>query len=194
MNKKTTNILIVGVGGQGVLLASELLCDVAFRSGLDVKKSEVHGMAQRGGVVSSHVRFGEKIHSPLIRTGEVDLLLSFEQAEAKRWIHYMKPDGWVVVDTKKLAPPIAFLKGMDYPADPITEVKKRHKHVLPVSATEMAEALGNARAANILLLGVLSKFVELKPEQWENAIRERVPKGTESVNLKAFHAGRSLKS
>lgn len=189
-----TNILIVGVGGQGVLLASELLCDAAFLSGLDVKKSEVHGMAQRGGVVSSHVRFGEKVYSPLIPCGEADHLLSFEQAEAKRWIHYVKPEGWVVVNTRKLTPPVAFLKGMDYPADPIGDVKKRHEQVLPVAASETAESLGNARVANILLLGVLSQFIGLKPEQWEAAIRQRVPRGTETINLKAFHAGRSMRS
>jgi len=186
------NILIVGVGGQGVLLASELLCDVAFISGLDVKKSEVHGMAQRGGVVSSHVRFGNKIYSPLIKSGETDLILSFEQAEAKRWIHYVKQDGWVVVNTRKLVPPVAFLKGMDYPADPVGDVQKRHANVIAVPATEMARTLGNIRTANILLLGVISRFLELEQDQWEKAIRERVPKGTESVNLKAFHAGRSM--
>ncbi|MBN2104786.1 indolepyruvate oxidoreductase subunit beta [bacterium] len=187
-----TNVLIVGVGGQGVLLASELLCDVAFLSGLDVKKSEVHGMAQRGGVVSSHVRFGKKVYSPLIAAGEADLMLSFEQAEAKRWIHYVKTDGWAVINIRKLVPPVAFLKEMNYPENPVEDVRKRHEHVLAVSATEMAQALGNVRTANILLLGVVSRFVELKKENWEQAIRERVPKGTESVNLKAFHTGRSL--
>ncbi|MFC1568860.1 indolepyruvate oxidoreductase subunit beta [bacterium] len=191
---KTTNILIVGVGGQGVLLASELLCDAAFLEGLDVKKSEVHGMAQRGGVVSSHVRFGEKVFSPLIPTGDADLLLSFEKAEAKRWIHFVKSDGQVIVNTRKLVPPVAFLKDFEYPADPVQDVRKRHEHVLSVSATDIAENLGNIRVANIILLGVLSKFVSLNEGHWETAIQERVPKGTESLNLNAFHTGRSVES
>ena len=113
------NILIVGVGGQGVLLASELLSTVALESGYDTKKSEVHGMAQRGGAVTSHVRLGEKIFSPLIPEGSADVILAFEQAEAQRWVHFLKDGGTVVVNNFKLIPPIASMKGFQYPDDPI---------------------------------------------------------------------------
>jgi indolepyruvate ferredoxin oxidoreductase beta subunit len=192
--KQPDNILIVGVGGQGILLASELLCEVAFLSGRDVKKSEVHGMAQRGGVVSSHVRIGDKIYSPLIPTGQADVLLSFEQAESKRWIHFVRSGGQVIVNTRKLIPPVAFMRSMRYPEDPIGELRSRQQNIIPVSATEMAESLGNIRVANIILLGVLSRFLQLPLESWEQGIRKRVPRGTEAVNLKAFHAGRSIDS
>jgi len=192
MNRSVTNILIVGVGGQGVLLASELMCDVAVLEGLDVKKSEVHGMAQRGGVVSSHVRFGDQVHSPLIPSGEADLMLSFEQAEAKRWIHFIKPEGQVIVNTRKLVPPVAFLKSFEYPTDPVGDVRARHDHVLAVSATNMALSLGNLRVANIILLGVVSKFLSFRESHWKKAIKARVPRGTEEINLKAFQAGQSV--
>ena len=188
------NILIVGVGGQGILLASELLCEVAFLSGRDVKKSEVHGMAQRGGVVSSHVRIGDRVYSPLIPAGQADILLSFEQAESKRWIHFVKPGGQVIVNTRKLIPPVAFMRSMQYPEDPIGDIRSHHVQVIAVSATEMAESLGNIRVANIILLGVLSRFIRLPVGRWEQGIRNRVPPGTETINLKAFHTGRSFNS
>ena len=191
---QTDNILIVGVGGQGILLASELLCEVAFLSGRDVKKSEVHGMAQRGGVVSSHVRIGEKVYSPLIPAGRANILLSFELAESKRWIHYVKPGGQVIVNTRKLIPPVAFMSSMRYPEDPIRDLRAYQVQVIPVSATGMAKSLGNIRVANIILLGVLSRFIRLPVRRWEQGIRKRVPRGTETINLKAFHTGRSFNS
>ena len=188
----TKNVLIVGVGGQGVLLATELLSSAAVASGLDAKKSEVHGMAQRGGVVSSHVRFGEKVYSPLIRKGDADVLLAFEQAEAQRWAHFVKPEGKAVVNKYTLVPPIASLKGFDYPADPIGALDNYNFTVQLVDAVGVSKELGNPRLVNTILLAVLSNSLDIEEKIWEQVIRERVPKGTEELNIKAFHKGRSL--
>ena len=186
----TKNVLIVGVGGQGILLASELLSEVAFTAGLDVKKSEVHGMAQRGGVVSSHVRIGSKVYSPLIREGQADIILSFEVAEALRWIHFLKTNGTAIINNRKLVPPVALMKGMAYPNDPIKDVKKHIQNVKVIKAAEIAESLGNPRVANILLLGVLSNSLKITKDIGMKCIRMRVPKGTQDVNIQAFERGR----
>lgn len=188
--KKTTNVLIVGVGGQGVLLATELLSAVTMKAGFDAKKSEVHGMAQRGGVVSSHVRFGEKVYSPLIPEGTADVILAFEQAEAQRWIHFLKPEGTVAINNYKMVPPIASMKGFDYPEDAIATVKSRAQNVKVIDAVQIAQDLGNARLVNTILLGVLSQSLEIPEETWTSVIRDRVPKGTEELNVNAFLAGR----
>ncbi len=189
---KGKDVLIVGVGGQGVLLASEILSSVALKAGYDAKKSEVHGMAQRGGVVSSHVRFDKKVFSPLIKEGEADIILSFESAEALRWVHFVKPDGVIIVNDYKLIPPIASLKGFDYPADPLKKVKARIKNVKSVDALKIANKLGNSRMVNTILLGTLSTSIDIPVKTWENVIKERVPMGTEKLNLKAFAAGREI--
>jgi len=189
--RQAKNILIVGVGGQGVLLASELLSTVALESGYDTKKSEVHGMAQRGGAVTSHVRLGEKIFSPLISEGSADVILAFEQAEAQRWVHFLKDGGTVVVNNFKLIPPIASMKGFQYPDDPIGALRKRVQHVKVIDAVEIAERLGNPRLVNTVLLGVLSLSLDISTVIWEKIIRKRVPKGTEALNYKAFLEGRA---
>jgi indolepyruvate ferredoxin oxidoreductase beta subunit len=183
------NILLVGVGGQGVMFAGELLSKTAFKSGQDVKKSEVHGMAQRGGVVSSHVRYGEKVYSPLIPQGECDVMLAFEQAEALRWLHFMKSAGTVIVTERKWVPPIALMKGFVYPQNPLSEVQKRMKRVIEINAQQMAESLGNPKVENMLLLGALSTVIDLPLNIWQDVIRARVPKGTEALNLRAFDLG-----
>jgi indolepyruvate ferredoxin oxidoreductase beta subunit len=186
----THNILIVGVGGQGILLASELLSAVAFEAGFDVKKSDVHGMAQRGGVVSSHVRFGEKVYSPMIPEGDADTILAFEEAEAQRWVHFVKPSGTVIVNTRRLVPPIALMKDVAYPSDPVGSVEKRIRRVIPIDATARAREIGNPKIENILLLGVLSTTLSIDVTLWTDTIRKWVPKGTVEINLKAFEAGR----
>ena len=188
------NVLIVGVGGQGVLLASELLSFAALGAGYDVKKSEIHGMSQRGGVVSSHVRIGEKIYSPLIKEGTADAILAFEEAEAQRWIHFLKENGKVILNQYKLVPPIASMKGYSYPEDPIGTVKKRAKNVEVIDGFSIAKRLGNIRLVNTLLLGVLSSSLTIPVDVWEKVIRERVPKGTEDLNLRAFQEGRDYAS
>jgi len=189
----TKNVLIVGVGGQGVLLASEVLSSVCMEAGFDTKKSEVHGMAQRGGVVSSHIRFGEKVYSALIPEGEADVILAFEQAEAMRWIHFLRPDGAIIINKYKLFPPIASMKGFNYPEDSIGAVTKRTSNYDIISAVETARELGNTRMVNTILLGVLSRKLDIPVELWEKVLRERVPKGTEDINIKAFHTGRDQK-
>jgi indolepyruvate ferredoxin oxidoreductase beta subunit len=191
--KDQNDVLIVGVGGQGVLLASEILSAVAMEAGFDAKKSEVHGMAQRGGVVSSHVRMGKKVYSPLIKEGNADVILAFEKAEAMRWTHFLKPDGVIIVNDYQLVPPIATMKGFDYPVDPIGRVKKRVKEIKVIKALHIAESLGNPRLVNTILLGVLSSSLDIPESVWNKVIQERVPKGTEELNLKAFAEGRNHK-
>lgn len=191
--KKMNDVLIVGVGGQGVLLASELLSTVAIEAGYDAKKSEVHGMAQRGGVVSSHVRFGEKVYSPLIREGHADVILAFEHAEAMRWVHFVKPEGTVIINRYTLVPPIAYTKGFQYPEDPVGAVKSRVKKVISVDAVQIAADLKNPRLVNTVLLGVLSQTLDIPEEVWKKVIREQVPKGTEDLNVAAFGKGRQVK-
>lgn len=186
------DVLIVGVGGQGVLLASEILSSAAMEANFDAKKSEVHGMAQRGGVVSSHVRFGKKIYSPLIKEAEADVILSFEMAEAQRWVHFLKSGGTLIVNDYKLVPPIASLKGFDYPEDPISVVKDRVDNVKLVNAEKIAMELGNSKLVNTILLGTLSVSIDIPKSIWEKVIKERVPKGTEELNIKAFSAGRNI--
>jgi len=192
MENNVTNVLIVGVGGQGVLLASEVLSETAMKAGLDVKKSEVHGMSQRGGVVSSHVKFGPKVHSPIIPYGEADILISFEQAEALRAADWIKKDGLVATSMTRLVPPIATSGKIKYPADPIAELKSKVKKVIALDADKIALELGNPRLVNILLLGVVSGTLEFPPELWESVIKVRVKQKFVELNLKAFARGRAL--
>ncbi len=186
------NILIVGIGGQGVVLAGEILSHAAVATGLDVKKSEIHGMSQRGGVVSSHVRYGVKVCSPTIMEGAADILLSFEIAEALRWLTYLKPRGKVVSSRQRIVPPIVSTGAADYPAN--TEAIIREKSVDPsiVDALPMAEELGNPRLVNTLLLGIVSNYLDLPADQWKAVIEMAVPSRFRELNLTAFDRGRGL--
>jgi indolepyruvate ferredoxin oxidoreductase beta subunit len=186
----TMNILIVGVGGQGVLLASQILSEVALQAGYDVKKSEVHGMSQRGGVVSSHIRIGRKVYSPLIPSGRADVILAFERAEALRWIHELRPDGSLIVNDQQLIPPIAVDKKYVYPENALEILSGRLKSLRVVDAAWISEQLGNVRLANTVLLGALSRTLDINTEVWREVISRRVPKGTAEANLLAFEAGR----
>jgi len=189
----TKNILIVGVGGQGVILASEILSEVARVNGLDAKKSEVHGMSQRGGVVSSHVRFGEKVYSPLIPEGEADVVLSFELAEALRWVYYLKGDGSLIVNRLKLIPPITTTGKYSYPEGVEEKLSGTVANTMIIDAISIAKELGNPRLVNTILLGVLSNLIEFEEESWLKVIEERAPKGTGELNKKAFLEGRKIK-
>jgi len=185
-----TKVIIAGVGGQGILLASDILCEVAMRAGFDAKKSEVHGMSQRGGDVVSHVIFGEKVYSPLISYDEADIILSFEQVEALRNIDYLRQDGVIIVNSMKILPvPVA--SGLaDYPKDAIGEVKKFAKNTIVIDAEAIAKELGNTRVMNVVLLGVMAKNVKnIKKEIWTEALKESVPQKTIEVNLSAFERG-----
>lgn len=186
---KVINILIVGVGGQGVILASELLTDAAMSAGFDAKKSEVHGMAQRGGVVSSHVRFGTKVYSPLIPAASSDVVLAFEAAEGLRWAHEVARGGLLVINTQTIIPPIAFTKEYDYPEDVIAEIGETEARVLPIDGIGIAHQVGNPKLVNTVLLGAISRELPISDEIWEKVIRRRVPRGTEELNMTAFREG-----
>lgn len=186
------NVLMAGVGGQGVVLASDILAQVAANAGMDVKKSEVHGMAQRGGAVSCHLRFGNKVWSAFIKRGQADVLLAFEEMEGLRWQVFLKPDGVAIVNRLQIIPPASFSKGQSYPAEPLDEFKKNVKHLHVVEANRLALEMGNPKLANSVLLGVLSLFLPFPAEAWEKEIAGRVPKATVEINLKAFLKGRGL--
>lgn len=190
--EKITNILIVGVGGQGVILASEILSELALAHNLDVKKSEVHGMSQRGGVVSSHVRFGKKVSSPLIKKEEADILLGFEEAEALRAADFLKKEGTVVVNSEKIVPTTAFLGKFSYPDNSIERLKGSGFKVWDLPASRYAAELGNFRLANIILLGVVSKKLPFSDEEWKRVIEKRVPKAYIELNIKAFKLGKNM--
>lgn len=192
MNPKVTNILIVGVGGQGVVLAGEILAAVALESGFDVKKSEVHGMAQRGGVVSSHVRFGDKVYSPIIKKGAVDILVSFEEFETLRWVNYLAPQSKIIMNLQRITPPSVALGTHKYPENTVEWLRQKGYAPLVLDALGEAATLGNPRLVNILLLGVLSDFLELKVETWQRIIAEKVPPKWKDLNLVAFERGRTL--
>jgi indolepyruvate ferredoxin oxidoreductase beta subunit len=195
MDKKNFNILIVGVGGQGVLLASEILSEVAMRVGLDVKKSEVHGMSQRGGVVSSHVKIAEKVYSPTIHQGQVDILLSFERAEALRAVNWLRKDSIAVISQTTLVPAIVTSsRDLSYPDDPIGQVKQHVDSVIAVPADEIAAELGNPRLVNTILLGVVSNYMPFPVEAWTETMKLKVKAKFVEVNLKAFQRGRELQS
>jgi len=192
MKNGTTNILLAGVGGQGVLLASEILTEVAKSSGMDAKKSEVHGMSQRGGVVTSHVRFGEKVFSPLIPEGEVDALLALEIAEGLRWMHEIAEDGRVVVNDQKIIPTIVYSGGgFEYPESPEKRILEKNPDAIIVNAFEIARELGNVRLVNTIMLGTLSQSLEIDEKTWLDVIERMAPKGTGELNRKAFGKGRN---
>ena len=184
------SILFAGVGGQGILRASDILCMVMMEAGMDVKKSEVHGMAQRGGCVTSHVRFGRKVYSPIAKKGDVDVLVSFEKLEALRYLDFLKPQCSIVINDKELYPPSVNLGDAHYPDNIIEIIKKSFKSVTVVNASSIAIKAGDIRAENTALLGVLSHSLKLDISLWEKVIRKTFPEKAIAANLKAFHMGR----
>lgn len=184
----THNLLFAGVGGQGVVLASEVLALVAAAEGLDVKQGEVHGAAQRGGAVVSHIRFGERVHSPLNMRGKADLLAAFEKLEAVRHAHYVKPGGVLIVNDHRVEP--TYLNNtVQYPDDPIGFLKTKQYRVITLNATHVARELGNERVASLYMLGAVSAFLPLKPESWDKVLRERIPPKLLELNRQAFARG-----
>jgi indolepyruvate ferredoxin oxidoreductase, beta subunit len=188
--RDTKNILIVGVGGQGILLASEVVATVAMRAGYDVKQSEVHGMAQRGGSVSSHVRFGRQVFSPTIAHGEADVLLSFEMLESLRWLEFMAPHASAVVNTQQIDPMTVASGKAEYPQTIHETLKARGIHSFFIDGRQIAERAGHIKAVNVALLGVLSTLLEFDRTMWEDAIHGRVPAKSIEINFKAFDLGR----
>jgi indolepyruvate ferredoxin oxidoreductase beta subunit len=191
-NERVTNIFLSGVGGQGTILASNILGEVFLKAGYDVKKSEVHGMAQRGGDVTTHFRFGRKVYSPLIKYGDVDFLISFELLEAARYINWVKPEGKVIINKQEILPPAVSLGQMSYPKDIEKTFRKYFKnHVWIVNGQEIARKLGNIQAANVVLVGAFSNFFpELKEEQWTKVIKELLAEKLHELNIRAFYEGR----
>lgn len=191
MENSTTNILVAGVGGQGVILASDIMSEVFMEAGYDVKKSEVHGMAMRGGIVTSHFRFGKKVYSPLIKQGEVDILFAFEQLEALRWANHLKPDGKIVMNENRINPPAVNLGELEYPKNIPNKIRSKFKDVYLVRGTEIALQMGDARAANVVLLGAISKLFEVNEDLWLTTILNNLPPKVHELNRKAFAVGRS---
>jgi len=191
---KTTSFALVGVGGQGVLLASDILAEVGVQAGLDVKKSEVHGMAQRGGSVLSQIVWGDKVYAPLQGKGDVDYLVSFELLETMRWLEFLKPTGIAIVNEQRLPPLAVSSGGMEYPAEETIEkaLAQATKEHYIVPALAKAQELGTERATNVVLLGALSKHLDVAEKHWLNVIEERVPKKYIELNRTAFEAGRQL--
>ena len=191
MKRDAFDIVICGVGGQGIILASNVLCHTAFLEGYDIKKSEVHGMAQRGGSVITHVRIGDKIYSPLIEQGNSDVVLAFEKLEAMRYIHYLKKNGTAIVNDRKILPMSVLTGAASYPENIKTNLE-RHGEIYYVDAEKVALELGNIRTVNIILLGVLSCFLGFKKKSWKTAISKYVKKRFVDLNLAAFGNGTSL--
>lgn len=191
---KTTNVLIVGVGGQGTLLTSRILADVAVQAGYDVKVSEIHGMAQRGGSVVTQVRYGHKVYSPIIKKGDADILLAFEKVEAARWLDYLKESGKVIVNNERVDPLPVMSGKVRYPDNIVDRIKALVPDTILVNATDIAVQCGNVKAANVVLLGVLTQAIGLPAGDVEEAIRHRVPAKALEVNLQAFREGQKLYS
>lgn len=187
---KVTNVLLVGVGGQGTILATRVLAGVLVEEGFDVKMSEVHGMSQRGGSVVTFVRYGDKVYSPLVERGTADLILAFEKLEALRYLPYLKAEGTLVVNDLALLPAPVLLGKAEYPYNALDILKQKVKDLVVVDAAKLAEEkTGNVRTQNIVLLGALAKRMDIPPGTWEKVVSENVPPKTVEANLKAFWAG-----
>lgn len=186
------SVMIVGVGGQGTLLASRILGAALVSDGYDVKVSEVHGMSQRGGSVVTYVRYGEKVYSPVVTPGEADLILAFEQLEAARWIPYLKKGGKLVVNTQSIDPMPVITGVMTYPDEIIEKLKAMGIDVTAVDALSLAEEAGSVKAVNVVLIGVVASRMDLDENVWLDAIRSVVPEKFVEMNLKAFSLGYHL--
>ena len=186
----TKNIMIVGVGGQGSLLASKLLGHLLLTEGYDVKVSEVHGMSQRGGSVVTYVRFGDKVYSPIIDKGEADFIVSFEKLEAARYVGYLKEDGRIVTNTQEVDPMPVITGAAEYPENLVEKMEALGIKVDAMDCLSLANEAGSSKAVNIVLMGRLSKYFDIPVEKWEKAITACVPEKFVDVNLKAFKLGR----
>lgn len=186
------NIMIVGVGGQGTLLASRILGNIVIDEGYDVKVSEVHGMSQRGGSVVTYVKFGEKVYSPIIDKGEADIILAFEKLEAYRALPYLKKGGKIIVNNQEMNPMPVIIGAMEYPHDIRSKLEKE-VNVEVVEALKLAKEAGNIKTVNVVLIGVLAKSTNIKYEKWIEILKSTVPVKLLDVNLKAFDLGYNLK-
>lgn len=188
MANNTKNIMIVGVGGQGTLLTSRILGGITVDAGYDVKLSEVHGMAQRGGSVVTFVRYGEKVAEPIVEEGQADLLIAFETLEAKRYAHFLKKDGVLVVNEQRIDPITVVTGAAAYPEGIVEELEKEYS-VLKINAMDEALKLGNSKVFNIIVLGMAAKHMDFSKEDWLKVIEKTVPPKTVEINKKAFLLG-----
>ena len=186
---QTKNIMIVGVGGQGSLLASKLLGKLLVNEGYDVKVSEVHGMSQRGGSVVTYVRYGEKVYSPLIEEGEADFIVSFEKIEAARWVSCLKKDGKIIVNTQQIDPMPVIIGAAEYPQDVLDEIKEKGAFVDAIDALSLANEAGSAKAVNIVLMARLAKYFDISYDKWIETIEKTVNPKFIELNKKAFELG-----
>lgn len=192
MSRQITNILLVGVGGQGILLASEILSEAAMLAGFDVKKSEIHGMSQRGGSVVSHVRYGTEVFSPIVPEGEGDILFGFELMETCRSLPLIKPGGIVVANDLQISPPSVLMGQEAYPADLVMRIQDHFPDFILVDGQKIAQGAGNVRAANTVLLGAVSRRLAIAEDFWMKALEKMVPPKALEVNKAAFKIGREL--
>jgi len=190
--EKTTSVLMAGVGGQGIILASDILSEVMLDAGYDVKKSEIHGMAQRGGSVSSHIRFGKKVYSPTIPKGSADFLICFEKLELLRWLDYCNEETRVIVNDLELNPPMVNLGEAEYPRELFEETIKKFKNLKLVPASKTALDMGNIRAANVVMIGIFSNYFDVEESLWLDKILGKLPEKLHDLNRKAFGEGRKL--
>ncbi len=188
---ETTNIMIVGVGGQGTLLASKLLGHMLLKKDLDVKVSEVHGMSQRGGSVVTYVRFGKKVYSPVIEKGEADIIVSFEPLEAARWLPYLKEGGRIITNTCRMEPMPVITGNAEYPENIIEKLMEKGIETDHLDCLSKAEEAGSSKAVNIVLMGRLSRYFEFSEDEWLSSIEACVPPKFLEVNKKAFELGRN---
>ncbi|KFO66427.1 indolepyruvate oxidoreductase subunit beta [Smithella sp. SCADC] len=183
------SILFAGVGGQGILRASDIICEVIMEAGLDVKKSEVHGMAQRGGCVTSHVRYGEKVYSPLAEPGNIQTLVAFEKMESLRYLKFIKKDAVIIVNTEEIYPPAVNMGDAPYPEDVVAFLQKHYGKVISFNAAELAQKAGNIKTANVVLLGAISNLMNIDKSIWESVIKKSFPEKLVKINLIAFQMG-----
>lgn len=188
-DNEVKSILFAGVGGQGILRASDITCEVIMEAGLDAKKSEVHGMAQRGGCVTSHVRYGEKVYSPLAEPGSIQTLVSFEKMESLRYLEFLKKDASVIVNTEEIYPPAVNMGDASYPEDAISFLKSHYGKFICFNAAELALKAGNIKTANVVLLGALSNLMNIDKSIWQNVIKKSFPEKLAKMNLDAFQMG-----
>lgn len=188
-NNSSANIMIVGVGGQGSLLASKVLGTVAKLKKYDVKVSEVHGMAQRGGSVVTYVKMGPKVYSPIIEEGQADIIVAFEKIEALRWVTYLKKDGTMIVNDQRINPASVAMGIEKYPDGALDEIKSRRENVVIIKAKDIAKECGSVKVINIAMLGLVARHSEIEKELWIEAIRNNVPEKFLEINIKAFEMG-----
>lgn len=188
---ETKNIIIVGVGGQGSLLASKILGHLLLSQGYDVKVSEVHGMSQRGGSVITYVRFGKKVFSPVVDFGEADFIVSFEILETARWLPYLKPDGQIVTNTQQIDPMPVITGAAKYPENLVEKMKEKNFKVDAIDCLELARKAGSSKAVNIVLLGRLSHYFDISEEAWQKSLEANVPPKFLEMNKKAFEFGKN---